>query len=89
MKQRLNNLPNVTIWGSGKPKREFLYVDDMANASIHLMNIDKKIYDKNVSPRCSHINIGSGQDITIKELAEIIKEVIGFKGKINYDHFKT
>jgi GDP-L-fucose synthase len=85
---KVNNLQSVTIWGTGKPKREFLYVDDMANASIYLMNIDKKIYDKHVLPMCSHVNIGSGEDLTIKELAEIIKEVIGFKGNINFDHSK-
>ena len=85
---KVNNLPNVTIWGSGNSKREFLYVDDMAKASVYIMNIEKKIFDKNVMPRCSHINIGSGKDITIKELAEIIKEVIGFNGKIDFDQTK-
>ena len=85
---KVNNLSNVTIWGSGNPKREFLYVDDMAKATVYIMNIEKKIYDKNVMPRCSHINIGSGKDITIKELAEIIKEVIGFNGKIDFDQTK-
>ena len=85
---KLNNLPSVTIWGTGKPRREFLYVDDMAKACIYLMNLDKKIYDKHVFPRCSHVNVGSGVDITIKEVAETIKEVIGFKGKINFDHSK-
>ena len=82
---KTNNLSNVTIWGTGIPKREFLYVDDMARASIHLMNIDKKTYDQHTSPMCSHINAGSGVDISIKELAEIIKEVVGFKGEINFD----
>jgi len=82
---KINNLSNVTIWGTGIPKREFLYVDDMARASIHLMNIDKKTYDQHTSPMCSHINAGSGVDISIKELAEIIKEVVGFKGEINFD----
>jgi GDP-L-fucose synthase len=85
---KVNNLPKVTIWGSGNPKREFLYVDDMAKASVYIMNIDKKIYNKNVLPRCSHINIGSGKDITIQELAEMIKEVIGFSGKIDFDQTK-
>jgi GDP-L-fucose synthase len=85
---KVNNLPSVTIWGTGKPKREFLYVEDMANASIHLMNIDKKIYDNLILPMCSHINVGSGEDLTIKKLAETIKEVIGFEGKINFDHTK-
>ena len=82
---KINNLPNVTIWGTGTPKREFLYVDDMAKASIHLMNLDKNIYDKQTSSMCSHINVGSGKDLAIKELAETIKEVVGFKGGINFD----
>ena len=82
---KINNLPSVTIWGTGTPKREFLHVDDMARASIHLMNIDKKIYDENTSPMCSHINAGSGMDLSIKELAETIKEVVDFKGEINFD----
>ena len=84
-KAKINNLPSVTIWGTGTPKREFLYVDDMARASIHLMNIDKKNYDGHTSPMCSHINAGSGIDLSIKELAEIIKEVVDFKGEINFD----
>ena len=85
---KINNLPNVTIWGTGTPKREFLYVDDMAKASIHLMNLDKNIYDKQTSSMCSHINVGSGKDLAIKELAEIIKDVLGFKGGINFDPTK-
>ena len=79
------NFPYVSIWGSGKPKREFLYVDDMARASIHLMNIEKKTYDKHASSACSHINVGSGEELTIKELAENIKEVVGYKGEIKFD----
>ena len=82
---KINNLQNVTIWGTGKAKREFLHVDDMARASIHIMNVEKKIYDKQTTEMCSHINVGSGKDLTIKELAEIIKEVVGFKGNINFD----
>ena len=82
---KINNIPYVTIWGSGKPKREFLYVDDMAKASIHLMNLDKQTYDKHISFMCSHINVGSGKDLTIKELAETIKKVVDFKGEINFD----
>ena len=85
---KINNLPVVTIWGTGKPKREFLYVDDMARASIYLMNIDKNIYYKQTSTMCSHINVGSGEDLTIKELAETIKEVVDFKGKIYFDPTK-
>jgi len=82
---KINNLPNVTIWGTGTPKREFLYVDDMARASIYLMNIDKNTYDKQTSSMCSHINVGSGKDLAIRELAETIKEVVDFKGGINFD----
>ena len=85
---KINNLPNVTIWGTGTPKREFLYVDDMARASIYLMNLNKKTYDDHTSPICSHINVGSGKDLTIKELAETIKEVVGFKGEISFDPSK-
>ena len=85
---KINNLPSVTIWGTGTPKREFLHVDDMAQASIHLMNIDKKNYDEHTSPMCSHINVGSGIDLSIKELAETIKEVVDFKGEINFDSTK-
>ncbi len=82
---KTKNLPYVTIWGTGKPMREFLYVDDMARASIHVMNINKKIYDENTSPMCSHINVGSGEDFTINELAENIKDVVGYKGDIKFD----
>ena len=85
---KINNLPKVTIWGTGKPKREFLYVDDMARASIHLMNIDKKTYEKHTSSMCSHVNIGSGTDLTIKELAETIKKIVGFQGEIDFDRNK-
>ena len=82
---KINNLKNVTIWGTGSPKREFLYVSDMARASIHIMNLDKNIYSKQTSSMCSHVNVGSGKDLAIKELAETIREVVGFKGGINFD----
>lgn len=85
---KLNNLEKVKIWGTGTPKREFLYVDDMARACIFLMNLEKKIYDKHTSPMSSHINVGSGKDINIKDLANLIREVIGFKGKIEFDKSK-
>jgi len=87
-KAKIDNLPYVNIWGTGTPKREFLYVDDMARASIYIMNLDKKNYDENTSSMCSHINVGSGEDLTIKELAQTIKEVVGFKGKICFDTSK-
>jgi GDP-L-fucose synthase len=79
------NLKSIAIWGTGKPKREFLYVDDLARASIFLMNLDKKIYERHISPMCSHINVGSGLDLTIKDLAENIKEIVGYKGNIKFD----
>ena len=84
-KAKINKMPNVIIWGTGKPKREFLYVDDMVKASIHIMNLDKKIYDKHTLQVNSHINIGYGKDISIKELAELIKKVVGYKGEIVFD----
>ncbi|MDA8612575.1 GDP-L-fucose synthase [Candidatus Pelagibacter bacterium] len=85
---KINNLLKVSIWGTGNPKRDFLYVDDMARASIYLMNIDKKIYTDHTSPMCSHINAGSGIDLSIEELAKTIKEVVGFKGEIFFDTTK-
>jgi GDP-L-fucose synthase len=87
-KAKINNLAKVKIWGTGKPKREFLYVDDMAKASIYLMNLDKKKLNEKTSSMCSHINVGSGTDLTIKELAETIKDVVGFKGEIYFDTTK-
>jgi GDP-L-fucose synthase len=81
---KIKNLESVTIWGTGTPKRDFLYVDDMARASIYLMNIDKKIFNEQTRV-CSHINVGSGEELSIKEVAEIIKEIVGFKGKTNFD----
>jgi GDP-L-fucose synthase len=82
---KLNNSSKVIIWGTGKSRREFLYVDDMAKAVIQVMNIDKKKYDKFTSPMSSHINLGTGEELTIKELAKVIKEVLNYKGKINFD----
>jgi len=87
-KAKINNLESVTIWGTGTPKREFLYVDDLAQAAIHVMNVDKKIYNEQISSEISHINVGSEQELTVKELAETIKEVVGFEGKINFDKTK-
>ena len=87
-KAKIKNLTNVTIWGSGTQKREFLHVDDMARACIYLMNLKKKTYDEYTASMCSHINVGSGKDLTIKELAETIKEVVGFKGEISFDSTK-
>jgi GDP-L-fucose synthase len=85
---KINNLPYVTIWGTGKPKREFLYVDDMASACVHLMNLDKEIYNKNTVEMCSHVNAGSGEDLTIKELAQTLKKIINYNGEIKFDTSK-
>ena len=78
----------VVIWGSGSPMREFLHVDDMAAASVHVMNVDSEIYTLNINPMLSHINVGTGIDCTIKELAETIANVTGFKGKLIFDSSK-
>ena len=75
----------VVVWGTGKPMREFLYVDDMAVASLFVLELDEKTYQANTKPMLSHINLGTGIDITIREMAETMKEVIGFKGKIVFD----
>ena len=85
---KIKNLSIVKVWGTGKPRREFLYVDDMARASVHIMNLSKAIYLKHTSPMCSHINIGGGDDLTIKNLAKIIKKIIGYNGKIIFDKTK-
>jgi len=84
----LSTQHSVLIWGTGTPRREFLNVDDMAAASIHVMNLDKAVYDEHTSPMLSHINVGSGEDITIKELAETVAEVTGYTGNIEYDSEK-
>jgi len=77
--------PEVKIWGTGNPRREFLYVDDMASASVYVMNLDKANYDANTSPMQSHINVGFGDDVTIGEVAELIRKVVGYQGKIVFD----
>jgi GDP-L-fucose synthase len=75
----------VVIWGSGNPMREFLHVDDMAAASVHVMELDKTIYDANTEPMLNHINVGTGVDCTIRELAETVARVTGFTGKLSFD----
>ena len=83
-----NNLNEVVIWGTGTPKREFLYVDDMAEASLFIHNLDQEIFIAQTQPILSQINIGTGIDVTIKELATAVKEVVGFDGIISFDHTK-
>lgn len=85
---KLNGDKEVIAWGSGKPMREFLYVDDMATASIHVMNLDKSLYNANTEPMLSHINVGTGIDCTIRELVETVANVVGYKGVIKFDTTK-
>ena len=84
-KAKINNSAEVTVWGTGKAMREFLYVDDMAKASIFVLELDKKTYHANTQTMLSHINIGTGIDVTTRELAETMKQVIGFKGELVFD----
>ena len=85
---KLSKARAIKIWGSGKPRREFLFVDDMAKASVHVMNLDPVIYAANTKPMLSHINVGKGDDVTIRELAQVIKEVVGYEGQIEFDTSK-
>lgn len=83
-----NKLNEVVVWGSGTPMREFLYVDDMAEASLYVHTLDQGKYLGNTEPMLSHINVGTGIDVTIKELAETIMDVVGFVGKLVFDKSK-
>lgn len=80
--------PQVLVWGSGKPKREFLFVDDLARACRHVMAASKEKYYANINQMCSHINVGSGEDIAISDLAELIKSLVNYNGEIVYDQSK-
>jgi len=82
---KVNNDAEVVVWGSGKAMREFLYVDDMAEASLFVLELDEKTYQANTQSMLSHINVGTGKDVTIKEMAEAMKEVVGFKGNLTFD----
>lgn len=82
------NAPEVVIWGSGKPMREFLHVDDMAAASVHVMELDDSVYQANSEPMLSHINVGTGVDCTIRELAETVAKVTGYEGRLVFDDSK-
>ena len=85
---KINKKSKVIVWGSGKAKREFLDVRDLAKAAYFIMNLRKKAYIKNTSSMCSHINVGFGQEVTIKNLANMIKKITKFSGKIVFDHKK-
>jgi len=85
---KVNNQETVVVWGTGNPRREFLYVDDMAEASIFIHELDKDEFESNTKKMQSHVNIGTGIDLTIKELAQTIKQVVGYKGRIIFDTTK-
>ncbi|MGR5177881.1 GDP-L-fucose synthase [Vibrio mediterranei] len=85
---KMNGDAEVVAWGSGKPMREFLHVDDMAAASIFVMNLDSDTYQENTEPMLSHINVGTGVDCTIRELVETVAKVVGFDGKVTFDTTK-
>ncbi|MDB4019899.1 GDP-L-fucose synthase [Planktomarina temperata] len=82
------NFSEVVVWGSGTPKREFLYVDDMAEASIFVHTLHKDIFAAQTRPMLSHVNVGTGEDVTIRDLAETVKEVVGFTGNLVFDTSK-
>lgn len=85
---KLSKAPTVAIWGSGTPMREFLYVQDMAAACLHVMNLSKTIYDQHTQAMLSHINVGFGEDISIAELARAVKDAVGYEGEITFDTSK-
>ena len=84
----LTGAPEVLIWGSGKPMREFLYVDDMAEACVHVMNLDRATYAGHTDAMHSHINVGTGEDVTIAQLAQLVGETTGYRGRIGFDASK-
>ena len=83
-----DGLDEVVIWGSGAPRREFLHVDDMAAASLFVLNLSKDTYDENTEPMLSHINVGTGTDVSILELAQLVAKITGYSGKISTDPSK-
>jgi GDP-L-fucose synthase len=85
---KVNNDAEVVVWGTGNAMREFLYVDDMATASLFVLGLDEKTYQANTKSMLSHINVGTGVDVTIREMAETMKEVVGYKGKLGFDTTK-
>jgi GDP-L-fucose synthase len=85
---KLANAPRVTVWGTGSPRREFLHVDDMAAASLHIMQLPKAMYDHHTTPMQSHINVGSGSDVTIAEVAQSIASTVGYTGQVEFDTTK-
>tara|TARA_B100000242_G_scaffold130828_1_gene92566 strand:- start:461 stop:1060 length:600 start_codon:yes stop_codon:yes gene_type:complete len=85
---KIKNEEKVTVWGTGKPLREFLHVDDLAEASIFALELDKSVYKENVLENFSHINIGSGKEISISDLSKLLCKIIGYKGTLEFDYSK-
>ena len=85
---KVNNDDEVVVWGTGNAMREFLYVDDMAAASLFLLELDEQTYKANTQPMLSHINVGTGKDTTIREMAETMRQVVGYEGKLTFDTTK-
>ena len=85
---KVNNDAEVVVWGTGNAMREFLYVDDMAQASLFVLELDEQTYQANTKSMLSHINVGTGTDVTIREMAETMKQVVGFKGDLSFDTTK-
>jgi len=85
---KLSDAPSVVIWGTGSAKREFLYVDDMASACVHIMDLPQEVYAAHTEVMASHINVGTGEDLSIAELAQMVSDVVGYRGEIQYDTSK-
>jgi len=85
---KVSGIDEVVVWGTGKPRREFLHVDDMASACVHVMSLERSFYDQHTNPMLSHVNIGNGVDCEIQALSKLISRVVGFKGKIVFDSSK-
>ena len=85
---KVQGAPSVSVWGTGTPRREFLHVDDMADACVHVMGLDTETYRRHTQPMCSHTNVGVGEDVSIAELAELIGSVIGYQGEVHFDTSK-
>ncbi len=85
---KINQTPSVTLWGTGTPRREFLYVEDMARACLHVMALDSSRYAQHTQPMLSHLNVGYGDDITIRDLAQLICQVVGYTGSLTFDPSK-
>jgi GDP-L-fucose synthase len=85
---KMSDAPSVVIWGTGTPRREFLYVDDLAHACVHIMDLPREVYAAHTEVMASHINVGTGEDLSIAELARLVSDVVGYHGAIEYDTSK-